>query len=148
MNYRYILGAALALWLCGCAAIRPPVTTPPSTTSGQQASKEDRLLAEANRIADEVKAGKLNRVQAADKLNSRRLSIVGNNSIDDQVFAVYRALTVDLERGKLSQADLRSHLLIALGAARAKWRGMPPAKRPDAAFTNFLLKLYEQTPLY
>ncbi|BBF84154.1 hypothetical protein DLM_0490 [Aquitalea magnusonii] len=104
-------------------------------------SKVEQLLREANRLAGKVKSGELNRVAAADQLNSYRLRLIGANPVDDNNFAMYRYLAVERDAGRLSQEESQARMEMRLREWLRRWPKMQP-KPSQPVFTNFLLKLY------
>lgn len=119
----------------GMRPAHPPVT--PSVSE----SKVEQLLKEANRLAGKVKTGELNRVAAADQLNTYRLRLIGANLVDDNNFAMYRYLAVERDAGRLSQEESQARMEMRLREWLRRWPKMQP-KPPQPVFTNFLLKLY------
>lgn len=136
----------LVLSLGACVAPRP-VATAPAAAGAQGHHEEEQLLAEAGALASQVGNGQLTRLQAADRLDRKRQALVGRNAIDDAVFKVYREQTVRLQRGQIAQADLRARLIRELDRARRDWNAISPPLRPNAAFTRFLIRIYDQAPL-
>ncbi|WP_434633513.1 hypothetical protein [Chromobacterium sp. CV08] len=139
--------------LAGCSALKQlgvPVQSGSPSRPVQQApraaGKVDQLLAEANRLADRVKAGELSRTAAADQLNAARLRIAGANPVDNDNFAVYRQLTVERDAGRIDSDAFRSRLELHLREWMRRWPRYSP-KPADPAFSNFLLKLYGLPPL-
>jgi len=114
---------------------RPVITQPPAD------SKVDLLFKEANRLANKVKSGEINRVAAADQLNVYRLHLIGANQVDDNNFAMYRYLAVERDAGRLSQEESQARMEMRLREWLRRWPKLQP-KPPVPVFTNFLLKLY------
>lgn len=141
---------SLSLLLGACVAPGPVVqsgSTSQPAGSGPAHDEEGLLLAEAKALAGQVGDGRLTRLQAADRLDRKRLELAGHNAIDDAVFKVYREQTVRLQRGQIAQADLRARLIRELDRARRNWNAISPLQRPNAAFTRFLIRIYDQAPL-
>jgi len=127
----------LALLLTGCA-----------TTARWQAAADQTTLQEtAQRLAAMVKTGQLTKTQAADRLNRERLALTGPQPIDDAVFAFYRQLARQRDRGTLTNAQARFQMQRELLAVRKHYRqrATPPAQPP--VFTNFMMGLYGLPPL-
>ena len=141
--FRPALAAPLLLALSLTACVAPGPTGKSGdgwslpTFGGLGHNEEDQLLAEANALAGQVGNGQLTRLQAADRLDQKRLALVGHNAIDD----------VLLQRGQIAQADLRTRLVREIDRARRNWNAMPLPQRPNAAFTRFLIRIYDQAPL-
>lgn len=151
--FRPALAAPLLLALSLTACVAPGPTGKSGdgwslpTFGGLGHNEEDQLLAEANALAGQVGNGQLTRLQAADRLDQKRLALVGHNAIDDALFKAYRDQTVLLQRGQIAQADLRTRLVREIDHARRNWNAMPLPQRPNAAFTRFLIRIYDQAPL-
>ena len=153
---RQLIAFSLLGSLTACSALQQlgaPVHsgTAASSRPAQQAApraadKVDQLLAEANRLADQVKSGALTRTAAADQMGAARLRIAGANPVDNDNFAVYRQLTVEREAGRIDSDAFRSRLELHLREWMRRWPKYSP-KPADPAFTNFLLKLYGLPPL-
>ncbi|OHX14915.1 hypothetical protein [Chromobacterium sphagni] len=146
-----LLMISLLAGLAGCSSLQQlgaPVHSASQTSQppAHAAGKVDLLLAEANRLADQVKSGALTRTAAADQLNAARLRIVGSNAVDNDNFAVYRQLTVERDAGRLDSDAFRSRLELHLREWMRRWPKYAP-KPADPAFSNFLLKLYGLPPL-
>lgn len=125
----------LILALAGCA-------TMPWTDA-----RQDALRQEAEYLAGLVKTHKITKVQAADRLDIKRIELVGQNPYDDEVFAYYRHLAGERDRKRLGQAEAQSQMRKKLAEVRARYRQDPgkPGKTP--VFTNFLMELYGLPPL-
>ncbi|MGL6070151.1 hypothetical protein [Craterilacuibacter sp.] len=146
---------ASALLLAGCAGFDPfksatPVTiTPkpkPEIVAPATQGNSERLLFEANRLAEEVKASRMNRTQAADALGRARLAWVGRNSVDDEVFRQYRQLAVARDTNLVTPSGAHNRMFDMLKNWQRRWLHLSP--RPaDPAFTNFLMKVYSLPPL-
>jgi hypothetical protein len=139
-----LLSLCLLLALCACAGNRPAQPAADTAAHGavRPLPKSVQLLKEADRLADQVKAGHLTRVEAADELNIYRLRLVGANGVDDATFATYRTLAVARDAGSITSEAAQARMLARLRDVQRRWPGM--AHRPaDPAFTNFLLKVYD-----
>jgi len=125
----------LIMTLAGCA------TTPWIDT------RQDALRQEAGYLAGLVKTNKITKVQAADRLDIKRIELVGHNPYDDEVFAYYRHLAGERDRKHIEQAEAQSQMRKKLAEVRARYRQDPgkPGKTP--VFTNFLMELYGLPPL-
>lgn len=142
---KIIIPLFLAFALAGCPSIPRITDTPPSNNGQispeQQRADVDAITAEAQRAAELVKAGKINRTQAADMLGKFRLTRVGPNVIDDDTFATYRRITVQRENRRITQNEAHAIMETKLRDWRRRWVAMK--QRPqNPAFTNFLLRLY------
>lgn len=143
--------AALALALAGCgslqqsaAPILPHGAARPSAPHSP--SKGELLLAEANRLAEQVKSGALGRAAAADQLNRYRLKVVGANPVDDSNFAVYRKLAAARDAGQIDQETSQAQMEAQLRDWLRRWPRLNP-KPAEPVFSNFLLHLYGLPPL-
>ncbi len=150
---RQLIAFSLLGSLTACSALQQlgaPVHSGTGASSrpapSRAADRVDQLLAEANRLADQVKSGALTRTAAADQLGAARLRIAGANPVDNDNFAVYRQLTVEREAGRIDSDAFRSRLEQHLREWMRRWPKYSP-KPADPAFTNFLLKLYGLPPL-
>ncbi|WP_036666534.1 hypothetical protein [Paludibacterium yongneupense] len=138
-----LLSLVLLLALCACAGNRPPPSAADSPTRSvaQPLPKSTQLLKEANRLADQVKEGRLNRLEAADELNIFRLRLVGANAVDDASFATYRALAIARDAGSMTSEAAQARMQARLRDLQRRWPAMS-RKPADPAFTNFLLNVY------
>lgn len=125
----------LIVALAGCA------TTPWMDT------RQDALRQEAGYLAGLVKTNKITKVQAADRLNIRRIELVGQNPYDDEVFAYYRHLAGERDRKRIDQAESQSLMRKKLAEVRARYRQDPEKTGKTPVFTNFLMELYGLPPL-
>lgn len=126
----------IALLLAGCTTqwIRPD-------------TREAQLQQEAGRLAELVKSKKITKTQAADRLNIKRVEVVGANPFDDEVFAFYRKLAEQRDQGKLAQAEAQSRMVKKLNDVRTRYRQRTESNQPEPVFTRFMLRLYGQPPL-
>jgi len=127
---RFLLVAA---FLAGCATVG-------LGPDSRVAALED----EAGYLAGLVKTGKLTKTQAADRLNVKRMQLVGSNPLDDQVFEHYRRLAEQRDANRISAAESQRSMKEKLRQVRARYRERKEAGRPvpDPVFTNFMMKLY------
>lgn len=125
----------LIVALAGCAAM--PWTD----------TRQDALRQEAEYLAGLVKKSKITKVQAADRLNIKRIDLVGRSLYDDEVFAYYRHLAEERDRNRIDPSEAQSLMRKKLAEVRARYRQDPgkPGKTP--VFTNFLMELYGLPPL-
>lgn len=125
----------LILALAGCATV-PWID-----------KRQDGLRQEADYLAGQIKASKITKLQAADRLDIKRIELVGHNSYDDEVFAYYRHLAGERDRKRIDQAESQSLMRKKLAEVRARYRQDQgkPGKTP--VFTNFLMELYGLPPL-
>jgi hypothetical protein len=125
----------LIVALAGCAAM--PWTD----------TRQDALRQEAGYLAGLVKTNKITKLQAADRLNIKRIELVGQNPYDDEVFAYYHHLAGERDHKRIDQAEAQSLMRKKLAEVRARHRQDPgkPGKTP--VFTNFLMELYGLPPL-
>lgn len=125
----------LIVALTGCAAM--PWTD----------TRQDALRQEAEYLAGLVKTNRITKVQAADRLNIKRIELVGQNPYDDEVFAYYHHLAEERDNKRINPSESQSLMRKKLAEVRASYRQNPgkPGKTP--AFTNFMMKLYGLPPL-
>lgn len=125
----------LILALAGCA------TTPWID------KRQDGLRQEAEHLAGLLKANKITKVQAADRLDIKRIELVGHNPYDDEAFAYYRHLAGERDRKRIDQAESQSLMRKKLAEMRARYRQGPDKTGKIPVFTNFLMELYGLPPL-
>ena len=125
----------LIMALAGCA------TTPWIDT------RQDALRQEAGYLAGLVKTNKITKVQAADRLDIKRIELVGHNPYDDEVFAYYRHLAGERDRKRIDQTEAQSQMRKKLAEVRARYRQDPGKPGTTPVFTNFLMELYGLPPL-
>ena len=89
MMLKTIKSLILILALAGCATA-PWIDT-----------RQDTLRQEAGHLAGLVKANKITKVQAADRLDIKRIEQVGHNPYDDEVFAYYRHLATERDHKRI-----------------------------------------------
>lgn len=97
-----------------------------------------KISQEAQRLNDEVRQGKLTKVQAAQYLNRYRLNLVGSNQVDDNMYEVYQKAALDSQRGVISPEQSKQVIINALKGWQQRWHNMS-SKPANPAFTNFLL---------
>lgn len=155
MKKHILISLFVATALSACATEMP--NTPPNVSTTQVQSDSFRLAsdhwanvaklqAEANRLGDQVRAGKLTKVQAAQYLNRLRISLVGNNIVDDSVYEVYQRAAVDSQRGTINSEQSKVYVKNALRGWQQRWPHMKN-KPNNPAFTNFLLEFMGMQPL-
>lgn len=106
-----------------------------------------KISQEAQRLNDEVRQGKITKVQAAQYLNRYRLNLVGSNQIDDNMYEVYQKAALDSQRGVISPEQSKQVIVNALKGWQQRWHGMSN-KPANPAFTNFLLsEVMQMEPL-
>ena len=132
--------------LAGCANLPQwfPVSQPPATQRGNSAA--DTLLAEADRLADRVGKGELNRVQAAEKLGETRIKLVGRNLVDDDVYRLYYQIAQLRDAGRIDGDAARKQMEDRLRYWQRRWPGLQN-KPANPAFTQFMFKVYNLPPL-
>ncbi|MDD5330895.1 MAG: hypothetical protein PHX38_12905, partial [Sulfuricella sp.] len=103
---------------------------------------QDALRQEAEYLGGLVKMHKITKVQAADRLNIKRVALVGHNPYDDEVFNYYHHLAEERDHNRVSQAESQSLMKKKLADVRARYRQEPgkPGKTP--VFTDFVMGLY------
>jgi hypothetical protein len=155
MKKHILISLLVATALSACATEMP--NTQPNVSTNQVQSDSFRLAsdhwanvaklqAEANRLGDQVRAGKLTKVQAAQYLNRLRISLVGNNIVDDSVYEVYQRAAVDSQRGTINSEQSKVYVKNALRGWQQRWPHMKN-KPNNPAFTNFLLEFMGMQPL-
>ncbi|MCP9758600.1 hypothetical protein EGI20_04620 [Aquitalea sp. S1-19] len=155
MKPKLLIVFLAASLLAGCAGFDPfkasapagikPMPKPEVAKPAIQ-SQSERLLFEANRLADEVKTGRMTRTQAADALGRARLAWVGRNSVDDEVFRAYRQMAVARDADIMTQPMAHNRMFELLKNWQRRWLYLKP-KPSEPAFTNFLMKVYSLPPL-
>ena len=155
MKKHILISLLVATVLSACATEMPNTQPNVSTTQVQSDSfrlasnhwaNVAKLQAEANRLGDQVRAGKLTKVQAAQYLNRLRISLVGNNIVDDSVYEVYQRAAVDSQRGTINSEQSKVYVKNALRGWQQRWPHMKN-KPNNPAFTNFLLEFMGMQPL-
>lgn len=146
---RYAACTLLTLSLTGCATLFSSHTTAPIKRheEARPVTKVDLLMKQASSLADEVKNGQMSRTQAADKLGDYRVSLVGNNAIDDEMFGLYRHLAIERDASRMTARDSSAQMEAKLREWLRRWSTMAVKPKPSPVFTNFLLKLYSLPPL-
>lgn len=132
---KIIKSLMLILALAGCAAMPWKDT------------RQDALRQEAGYLAGLVKTNKITKVQAADRLNTKRIELVGRNLYDDEVFAYYHHLAEERDHNRINQAESQSLMRKKLAEVRARYRQDPGKHGKIPVFTNFLMELYGLPPL-
>ncbi|GAO36989.1 hypothetical protein SCT_2404 [Sulfuricella sp. T08] len=132
---RTIKSLILIAALAGCAAM--PWT----------ATRQEALRQEAGYLAGLVKKNKITKVQAADRLDIKRIGLVGQNPYDDEVFAYYRHLAGERDHNRIVPSEAQSLMRKKLAEVRTRYRQDPgkPGKTP--VFTNFMMEMYGLPPL-
>lgn len=105
-----------------------------------------KIRNEFNRLSDQVRAGKMTKVQAAQYINRYRLEVVGHNEVDDSVYDVYLRSAVDSQRGQISSEQAKVYLQQTLSGWQQRWPTMRN-KPTNPAFTNALLEMLGMRPL-
>lgn len=132
---KIIKSLMLILALAGCAAMPWKDT------------RQDALRQEAGYLAGLVKTNKITKVQAADRLDIKRIELVGRNLYDDEVFAYYHHLAEERDHNRINQAESQSLMRKKLAEVRARYRQDPGKHGKIPVFTNFLMELYGLPPL-
>ncbi len=133
--FKRIKTLVLIVALAGCAAM--PLAD----------MRQNSLRQEAEYLSGLVKTHKITKVQAADRLNIRRIELVGRNSYDDEVFAYYHHLAEERDHNRINSSESQSLMRKKLAEVRARYRQDTgkPGKTP--VFTNFMMELYGLPPL-
>lgn len=132
---KIIKSLMLILALAGCAAMPWKDT------------RQGALRQEAGYLAGLVKTNKITKVQAADRLDIKRIELVGRNLYDDEVFAYYHHLAEERDHNRIDQAESQSLMRKKLAEVRARYRQDPGKHGKIPVFTNFLMELYGLPPL-
>ena len=133
--HKIIKSLILILALAGCAAM-------PWTDTRQEA-----LQQEAEHLAGLIKTNRITKLQAADRLDIKRIELVGHNPYDDEVFTYYRHLAGERDRKRIGQTESQSLMQKKLAEVRARYRQYPGKSGKTPVFTNFLMDLYGLPPL-
>ncbi|WP_174875765.1 hypothetical protein [Vogesella oryzae] len=131
--------------LAGCANL-PQFSFPSSAPASRTANAADALLTEADRLADKVGRGEINRVDAAEKLGEMRIKLVGRNLVDDDVYRLYYQISQLRDAGKLDGDSARKQMEDRLKYWQRRWPGLQN-KPANPAFTQFMFKVYGLSPL-
>ena len=100
----------------------------------------------ANELSMRVGRGELTKVQAAQLLNDYRIKLVGHNSVDDSVYAVYLRAATQSQSGQISTEQSKRLIQNSLSGWSQRWPNMR-SKPPNPAFTNFLNEVMGVSPL-
>jgi hypothetical protein len=150
-----LMKAMLFAGACALALLSACATAPAPSASSAAAqppapdfvAMQSNLLQETKRLGNLVASGALTRVEAADQLNARRLAMIGPHPVDDEVFRVYRQLSVQVQQKKITQEKLRASLSNTLETARKNYAAQQPKPLKPPVFTNMLLQIYDRPPL-
>jgi hypothetical protein len=105
-------------------------------------TRQERLRQEADYLAGMVKVHKITKAQAADRLNVKRIQLVGANPCDDEVFHYYHHLAEERDRNRISAAESQSLMKKKLEDVRARYREQPAKPGQTPVFTNYMMSLY------
>lgn len=130
--------------LSGCAQLVAPPAAAPVVAPVRSA--EQRLYDEAQRLSAQVARGQLTRTEVADRLGRLRVDLVGRNSVDDDVFKLYRQLAVKRDANQIEGAAAQQQMEKRLRLWLGRWPQLP-AKPAQPAFTAFMLHLYSMPAL-
>jgi len=122
--------------LAGCATTMPWTDT-----------RQESLRQEAGYLAGLVKMHKITKAQAADRLNVKRIQLVGANPYDDEVFSYYHHLAEERDHNRIGAAESQSLMRKKLDDVRARYRQNPGKPGQAPVFTDFLRSLYGLSPL-
>ena len=100
----------------------------------------------ANELSMRVGKGELTKVQAAQLLNDYRIKLVGHNSVDDSVYAVYLRAATQSQSGQINTEQSKRLIQNALSGWSQRWPNMS-SKPTNPAFTNFLNEVMGVSPL-
>ena len=100
----------------------------------------------ANELSMRVGRGELTKVQAAQLLNDYRIKLVGHNSVDDSVYAVYLRAATQSQSGHISTEQSKRLIQNSLSGWSQRWPNMR-SKPTNPAFTNFLNEVMGVSPL-
>ena len=100
----------------------------------------------ANELSMRVGRGELTKVQAAQLLNDYRIKLVGHNSVDDSVYAVYLRAATQSQSGQISTEQSKRLIQNSLSGWSQRWPNMR-SKPTNPAFTNFLNEVMGVSPL-
>ena len=90
--------------------------------------------------------GELTKVQAAQLLNDYRIKLVGHNSVDDSVYAVYLRAATQSQSGQINTEQSKRLIQNSLSGWNQRWPNMR-SKPTNPAFTNFLNEVMGVAPL-
>ena len=100
----------------------------------------------ANELSMRVGKGELTKVQAAQLLNDYRIKLVGHNSVDDSVYAVYLRAATQSQSGQINTEQSKRLIQNSLSGWNQRWPNMRN-KPTNPAFTNFLNEVMGVAPL-
>ena len=127
--------------LSACAQLAPVPAVVPAVSPSPVRSAEQRLYDEAQRLSAQVARGQLTRTEVADRLGRLRIELVGRNSVDDDVFKLYRQLAVKRDANQIEGAAAQQQMEKRLRLWLGRWPQLK-TKPAQAAFTAFMLHLY------
>lgn len=128
----------LAAYLILLAALAGCATTPMPWAD----TRQEALRQEAEYLAGMVKVRKITKAQAADRLNVKRIQLVGANPYDDEVFRYYRHLAEERDHNRISATESQSLMKKKLEEVRARHREQPAKPGQTPVFTNYMMSLY------
>lgn len=105
-----------------------------------------KIRAEATRLGYEVNRGRITKAQAAQQLNRFRISLVGRNQVDDDMYEIYLRSAVQSQQGRISSEQSKTFVQNALRGWQQRWPNMQN-KPTNPAFTNFLMEVMGMQPL-
>ncbi|MDD5241315.1 MAG: hypothetical protein PHG47_06285 [Sulfuricella sp.] len=105
-------------------------------------TRQETLRQEGEYLAGMVKMHKITKAQAADRLNVKRIQLVGANLYDDEVFGYYHQLAEERDRNKISTAEAQSLMRKKLDDVRIRYRQNPGKSDQIPVFTNYMMSLY------
>lgn len=128
------------------ASAAPEAAKPAFRLSSRHWTDVAKLKSEAISLGQQVKQGRLTKVQAAQKLNVFRIKHIGRNTVDDSVYDVYLRLAARSQSEQISAEESKLYLRSELEGWQKRWQYMDD-KPSNPAFANFLFEQFGMKPL-
>ena len=109
-------------------------------------SDVSKIRNEATRLGYEVSRNNMTKAQAAQQLNRFRISLVGHNQVDDDMYEVYLRSAVQSQQGRITSEQSKTFVQNSLRGWQQRWPNMR-SKPANPAFTNFLMEVMDMKPL-
>lgn len=123
-----------------------PQIVKPYRLAGNHWSDVANIRNRANELSIRVGQGEITKVQAAQLLNDYRIKLVGHNSVDDNVYAVYLRAATQSQSGQITTDQSKRLIQNTLSGWSQRWPNMNN-KPSNPAFTNFLNEVMGIPPL-
>ena len=123
-----------------------PQTVKPYRLSSNHWSDVANIRNRASELSIRVGNGDITKVQAAQLLNEYRMSLVGSNPVDDNMYSVYLRAATQSQSGQITTEQSKRLIQNALSGWGQRWPSMQN-KPTNPAFTNFLNEIMGVVPL-